>query len=154
MLSLVTDYQWNRKHIFLKSLTLISKLFPYWNKTDPRRVKLRLFFFFSQVRIKVQLGNVFFFSRPPVGADKQKSLYPTQSYVRWNTWLKTFKSKESWASQWGLFLTSVACGGEALQKWTKASLSCLLSNPILCSEGSGVHPTAWGEPGGGDASWG
>lgn len=100
MLSLVTDYQWNRKHIFLKSLTLISKLFPYWNKTDPRRVKLRLFFFFPSQN-KSSARKHYFFSRPPVGADKQKYLCTLHramlsEILGW----KLSKSRESWASQW------------------------------------------------------
>lgn len=150
MLSLVTDYQWNRKHIFLKSLTLISKLFPYWNKTDPRRVKLRLTFFFFKVRIKVQLGNLFF-SRPPVEADKQK--YPHTlpgtllgEILGWKPSSQTLEGfqLEGWANQWSLFLTSVTCGGEPLKRWTKASLRCLLSSPVLYRQASRARPTGGG----------
>lgn len=38
MLSLVTDHQWNRKHIFVKTLTLISKLFPFETKQTPKKM--------------------------------------------------------------------------------------------------------------------
>lgn len=136
MLSLVTDYQWNRKHIFLKSLTLISKLFPYWNKTDPRsQVKTGFFFSFSffslRVRIKVQLGDLFF-SRPPVRADKQKYLCSPPRAV---TWQKTFKTKAKTELSNGVFSWPVL--GRTVKEMNKSQFE------LLTHQWCTTQPSQW-----------
>lgn len=62
MLSLVTDHQWNRKHIFVKTLTLISKLFPFETKQTPKKWLL----FSPGVRGKLWYEKPFWL-KPPVG---------------------------------------------------------------------------------------
>lgn len=67
MLSLVTDHQWNRKHIFVKTLTLISKLFPFETKQIPPKNDC---YFPLESEGKLWYENPFLLKPPVVGEGK------------------------------------------------------------------------------------